>query len=851
MNGSPDWERVHALFHQALELDPAARQSLLATIAEGDPALAREVRSLLSAHEEATGFLAHPPVPDDPSAVSPGERLGPYRIIEEIGRGGMGVVYRAVRDDESYTKEVAIKLIYPGMRSEEILKRFRAERQILALLDHPHICKLIDGGTAPDGSPFLVMDNVVGKPLHEYCDGHRLGIDRRLAIFLSVCDAVQFAHQRLVIHRDLKPDNILVTEDGSPRLLDFGIARLVSPDAGALPTTVTAPMNRLLTPDYASPEQVRGDLVTVAGDVYSLGVILYELLSGRRPLEFATRTPEEILRVVCAQEPASPSTAMARAPTPEAATRRGETTQRLRRRLAGDLDYIVLRALEKDPARRYGSVDQLAQDIRRHLEGLPVLARGRSTAYLVSRFVRRHRAAVVAGSLVALSLIAGLAGTTWQAGVAGRERDRATRRFNEVKALAHAVVFDIHDDIVNLPGSTQARETLVKHALQYLNSLSGEATGDLALQHELAVAYAKIADVQGRPMFPNLGQTAEALENYNKALALLRRVSEAQPDSLRVSRDLIVTTQRRSDLLGVMGRRDEAMREALAARERIVSELNRHPDNTDLKGDLLLAYDRMSDMKLAAADTQGAIDDWRFAANLAEEIFREDPRDPARRRGVLIACTKVANLMASRGDRAGALASYGRAETLARESVAAFPNNTEARRDLSIVYGMIGIFLARGGEIDSGLAVYDQGMSLSEEMASEDPANMLFQADVAAGHFEIGTVLMDGRRYEAAEARFREAFDRFSVLVAADSANHENRLNMARCGRRAGQACLELSKRAASSGRRSSWRARCAGWFEKSLDIYKRLERDGGLTGEDAAAPAETARELAALRAGG
>jgi non-specific serine/threonine protein kinase/serine/threonine-protein kinase len=848
---SPTWKRVHALFQQALELDPPEREALLATVAADDPALGREVRSLLSAHAEATGFLSHPPAPDDVDAVSPGEKLGPYRVVEEIGRGGMGVVYRAVRDDEAFTKDVAIKLIYPGMRSQEISKRFRAERQILAMLDHPHICKLIDGGTTPDGSPFLVMDYVVGKPLLEYCDGHRLGIDRRLDLFLAVCDAVQFAHQRLVIHRDLKPDNILVTEDGAPRLLDFGIARLVSPETGGLPTTVTAPMSRLLTPDYASPEQVRGDPVTVAGDVYSLGVILYELLSGRRPLRFTTRTPEEILRVVGTQEPAAPSATLARSPAADAATRRGETTQRLRRRLAGDLDYIVLRALEKDPARRYASVDHLAQDIRRHRDGLPVLARGRSTTYLVSRFVRRHRAAVVAGTLVALALIAGLAGTAWQAGVAGRERDRANRRFNEVKALAHAVVFDIHDDIVDLPGSTKARETLVKHALQYLNSLSDEVTGDFALEHELAVAYAKIGDVQGRPMFPNLGRSAEALESYDKALAILRRISDAEPDSLGAARDLIVTTQRRSDLLHVMGRREEAMSEALAARQRIVSEMERHPNEPLLKGDLLLSYDRLSDMKLAAADTQGAIDDRRLGASLAEEYFREDPGDPNRRRGVLIACTKAGNLLAARGDRAGALASYRRAEALARESVAALPRNTEARRDLSIVYGMIGLFLARGGEVDSGLVAYDQGMKLCEEMAAEDPANVLFQSDLAAGHFEIGTILMDGRRYEAAEARFGEAFRRFAALVVADSANHENRLSLARSGRRAGDACLAMSKREAPNALRSPWRARAASWFEKSLDVYKRLERDDGSPGEDAVESAEMARALAALKASG
>lgn len=288
---SRTWDRVGGLFHEALELEPAARELLLAKLAERDPALVDEVRSLLSAHHESSGFLATPPAPLFIRTATPGDKLGPYRIIEEIGRGGMGVVFRARRDDGDFTKEVAIKLIDPGMRSEAILKRFRAERQILAMLDHPHIARLIDGGTAPDGSPYLVMDHVSGRTLLEYCDHKRLGVDERLALFLTVCDAVQFAHQRLVVHRDLKSDNILVTEEGSPRLLDFGIAKLLSPEEGGATPTMTAPMNRMLTPDFASPEQIRGDPVTVAGDIYSLGVVLYELLSGSRPLRFSTRTP--------------------------------------------------------------------------------------------------------------------------------------------------------------------------------------------------------------------------------------------------------------------------------------------------------------------------------------------------------------------------------------------------------------------------------------------------------------------------------------------------------------------------------------------------------------------------------
>jgi non-specific serine/threonine protein kinase/serine/threonine-protein kinase len=849
-DGSRTWDRVHDLLHEAIDLEPAARRDFLSGIAEVDRLLAAEIQSLLSAYEASSDFLAEPPVAAFIPSVIAGDRLGPYRIAEEIGRGGMGVVYRATRDDESFTRDVAIKLIDPAMRSDQILRRFRAERQILAMLDHPHIARLIDGGAAPDGSPYLVMDYVSGRPILRYCDEEQLNVGQRLELFLLVCDAVQFAHQRLVVHRDLKSDNILVTGEGTPRLLDFGIAKLLSPKTGEPAATVTAPMHRMLTPDYASPEHIRGEPATVAGDVYSLGVVLYELLSGSRPFRFATRSPEEVLRVITEVEPASPSAAAARSPAGEAARRRGDTTSRLRRRLAGDLDHVVLKALEKDPARRYGSVDQFAQDIRRHLAGRPVLARGRSTSYRMSRFIRRHRAALVGTTLVALALVAGLAGTTWQAGVARRERDRAQRRFDDVRQLAHAVVFDIHDAIASLPGSTRARETLVQHALRYLDGLSIEAKGDLSLQRELALAYSKVGDVQGRPMFPNLGQSAAALGSYDKSLALLAVVCAAQPESAMAVHDLVVVSQRRSDLLNVMGRPREAMSAALETRERILAELVRRPEDPLFQGDLCVAYGRLVNMKQAASDTLGAIEECTAYLQLVERLFRASPADPALRRGALIACTKMAELLEMRGDRPAALAHYQRAGGLAREAVAALPHNTDASRDLSIVYGVHGMFLASGGEIDSALAVYGLSMTIAEQLAAQDPDNALQQADVAAGHHEIGIMLAKGRRYRAAEASFREAFERFGRLVAADTGNAEHRTYLARSGRGAAEACRALSQQVRSSAERSQWRARAAAWFGRSLSLYRELDRAGALTGEDAAAPGELERIVAGLGTG-
>jgi serine/threonine protein kinase/tetratricopeptide (TPR) repeat protein len=368
-----------------------------------------------------------------------GQRLGQYQIVREIGRGGMGTVYLAARADERYQKFVAIKVVRRGMDSADILRRFRNEAQILANLDHPNIARLLDGGTTHDGGlPYLVMEYVEGTPVTDYCDRHRLPTRERLQLFRTICDAVQHAHQNLVVHRDLKPSNILITEEGTPKLLDFGIAKVLDPEFSTLSTDHTITGLRVLTPDYASPEQVRGEKLTTTSDVYSLGIVLYELLTGHRPYRSTGTPPHELARVICDQEPMRPSTAIANIEivthdeakshtiTPESVSgARGTQPNKLRRRLSGDLDNIILMALRKEPVRRYATVSQFSEDISRHLDRLPVIARKGIFRYRVAKFVRRNRIGVAAAVIVLLSLLGGIVATSWQARVARREKVRA------------------------------------------------------------------------------------------------------------------------------------------------------------------------------------------------------------------------------------------------------------------------------------------------------------------------------------------------------------------------------------------------------------------------------------------
>jgi serine/threonine protein kinase len=421
---TPDqWRQIEVIFHAAVDRAPDERAAFLDHAGAGDPELRQEVESLLA--QEGLGTRLAAAVSDAAKSLATatsedrvGQRIGPYRVTGIVGQGGMGAVYQAVRDDDQYRKQVAIKLVKRGLDTEFILSRFRHERQILASLEHPHIARLLDGGTTDDGLPYLVMEYIEGRPITDYGSANKLSLTERLKLFRLVCSAVQYAHQNLVVHRDLKPSNILVTPDGTPKLLDFGIAKLLNPDTSPEGMSQTQTALMMLTPDYASPEQVRGEPVTTATDVYSLGVVLYELLTGQRPHHFKSYSPVEIERVITQSEPERPSVAVSGIREQGSGVRDTtddgrRTRDRLARQLRGDLDNIVLMALRKEPERRYSSVEQLSEDIRRHLDGRPVIARKDTVGYRAGKFIQRHKLGLAAVALVILSLVGGIVVSTY------------------------------------------------------------------------------------------------------------------------------------------------------------------------------------------------------------------------------------------------------------------------------------------------------------------------------------------------------------------------------------------------------------------------------------------------------
>jgi eukaryotic-like serine/threonine-protein kinase len=709
----PDrWERMKSPFHAALELPPAQRDAFLVEACAGDVALLAELRSLLASHDEAGHFLEEPAgVPatviegEDADAML-GATVGPYRIVEVIGYGGMGTVYRAVRTDDVYEKAVALKLVKRGMDTDFVLRRFRSERQILAQLDHPNIARLLDGGTSPDGRPYFVMEFIEGLPLDRYADGHGLDTRARLALFLATCAAVQHAHQSLVVHRDLKPANILVTAEGGLKLLDFGIAKLLDPttqDDG------TATVVRLMTPEYASPEQVRGEPITTATDVYALGVVLYELLSGRRPHEVEGRNPDELAHAICFEDPRPPNTWLAGAGT--------------RRHLAEELDNIVLMALRKEPSRRYASVEQLAEDVRCHLEGRPVRAQKDTLVYRAGKFLRRNRLPAAAAAAVGLTLVAGIVTTSWQARVARAERARAERRFGDVRRLANALLFQLDDAIRDLSGSTRARELLAAQALQYLDSLAGEAEGDAGLQRELAAAYCKVGDVQGRPGVANLGDYAGARASYEKALALYTRLAAAAPSDVALQGERVACQLYIARLQEDGGDLDGATSSLNAARAAAVAAERLAPGDVNLQRHLVNVDLQLGNLQVYRGDLDAAIETEGRAVRRAATLSAAHPGDLSLRRPLAQAHVNLARAFRETRSFARALELYGEARKINEGLIAAEPVNVRHRRNLSLVHTETGNVLTDMARWPEAVASARQALALTAAQVAADPDN--------------------------------------------------------------------------------------------------------------------------------
>lgn len=735
------WQRVQALLETAFDLPEEGRSAYLDEACADAPELRPVVEALLVA-ESAAGSLLESPLADvapgliaeatgsPPASRLTGRKVGQYHLVEEVGHGGMGSVYLAERSDGQFRQRVAVKLLRHALATDELRARFFTERQILATLNHPNIAHLHDGGVSEDGTPYLVLEYVEGRPLDEYCDARQLSIEARLDLFMAVADAVQYAHRNLIVHRDLKPSNILVSEEGRPKLLDFGIAKLL--DGGDLPES--APLTRtgiyLMTPEYASPEQLRGGPVTTATDVYQLGVVLYQLLAGRRPHDLAARSAAEIERIVCHEEPLPPSAAVGGSDASpggsvtggrtaeEIARARGTTPQRLRKRLQGDLDTIVLAALRKEPDRRYGSVETLVEDIRRHLAGRPLRARPDSRLYRARKFVRRHPGGVVGAAAAVLAIGVYTVTLTFTAGRLQAERDRA-----RIEAEKAAQVTEFLVDLFEAADPAQARgESLTAREL---------LEAGLAQVERLPIAGGVRAPVLGvmARVYQSLGRYDQALPLAEEALRLQRATLGDGHAGVAESLNQVGEVLRHQ---GEYDRAEELHREALALRRQLFGE--EHPD-------VATSLTNLGTVLWAKGDLDGAEELHRRALAIYQEVLGDEHTDVAR------VMNSLGNVLDQKGDFDEAEAFHLQALELWQRLLG------EDHPHVAASLNNLGVVTRRKGDLESAEQYYRRALALWQMLlGTEHPY-------VAASLNNLGVVAARRGDLREAEQLYRQGLE--------------------------------------------------------------------------------------------
>ncbi len=726
-------ERIAELVGDLLEAAPQERQGILERLSAEPVEVAREVRSLLAASDRSGPFLS----PLDPAL---GSRLlegsadsaapshaGAFRLLHEIGRGGMGAVYLAERADGAFRQRVAVKVLKRGMDSDAIVARFLRERGILARLEHPGIARLLDGGAADDGRPYFAMEFVEGETLLAWCDQRRLSIRGRLELFERVCRIVQHAHAHLVVHRDLKPANILVTADGEPKLLDFGIAKLISsaPDEGDAPGTLGG--RHVMTPDYAAPEQVRGEIVTVATDVYALGLLLLELLAGRRASSLSSLTPAELERAICAAPAEPPSARVSDEAGGPVAASRGLRPEQLRRQLKGDLDTIVLHALAKEPRQRYASAEALADDVRAFLDGRPIRARPQSRLYRSRRFVGRNRVAVAAACAVGLAIVSGAGLALWQGRAAALERDRAraeARRAQQVQAFL-AGLFEASDPQESRGDETTARELLERGVTRIDEELAGQPESQAELSSVIGGVYL------------SLGQFERAETLLRSGAELSRNGPAADP--ARLARLL----QQLGESLTAQGRYAESLaplEESLALRRRADPASAESAASLDALG---IRHHYAGD--LGQAETM-------YREALA--IFRErlGPADPS----TLATENNLANLMSDRGRFDEAIALHRRIlET-------SLPIHGETHPEIAVSLSNLATALRKRGLLGEARTTLARALEIKTRLYGE------LHPSLSTTRNNLGVTLRSLGRYREAEELFARVLEEDRATLAPD-----------------------------------------------------------------------------------
>ena len=875
------WQSVKSNFSAILDLPANERPRFLENC---EAEVRREVEKLLSAHEKADDFINQPFFfrPELTPEDFAGKRIDDYDILEKIGEGGMGAVYLAEHRVEDFSQRVALKLVKRGMDTAAVLKRFLMERQILAQLEHPNIARLIDGGTTQDGLPYFVMEYVEGENIRDFCNHHAFDLRERLELFQKVCAAVTYAHQKLVVHRDIKPSNIIVPETGEPKLLDFGIAKLFSPDCNDSTTEATAANLRLMTPEYASPEQLRGQLTTTASDVYSLGVVLYELLTGTRPFDSKIKNPSEISEAILTKEPIRPSSVVSR-PLPVVSdtnkNSKRQTTNKIQnpkskiqnpKSLRGDLDNIILKAIRREPESRYQSVADFCEDLHRYLNNLPVRATADSRRYRVRKFYGRHRTGVLSGIAVSLLLVFATGVSVWQFFVARQERARAEQRFNELRGVAKSLLTDTNEALEKLPRSLELRRSILEKSVAMLDSLSKEDSSDADFLNEIADAYHKLGyirhwsyretgaalgnfqkalDLREKSLatasdqtevrkkitgtlggimevYALLGNTEKLLETSERLRANYRAILALDPDNAQNLWGLSTESEKLAEYLKKAGREaesDEEFRQSFAFIERAVeirqTNLNSPEDRTDL------VFYRMQKGGLLEkmGRDEDALEIYRQAAELAEKTYREDNSQSFAFNHTARTHRLMGDIFKRRGDFRKALEMYQYSLNLIKQNIG---NPKLSTRNLNYgesIYSLrVGCMLDKTGKKREGAAMVEEGLNIFRErlkVYSDDAGEVIYAPELLQVASDYYVASRQTEKGVRMWDEFRALAEKF-VLKNPDDVVLKNNLSLAY--QRMGDVLSgfdEESQKSKMTNRENLRQAKTA--YEKSLEILR------------------------------
>lgn len=773
------WQRLKHVLEQVEGYSGAERETVLQRVCAGDEALYRDALSLLAQElridafewAETTGVALGAPV-----------RVGAYRIIRLLGSGGMGTVYLAERADDVYRKQVAIKVIHSS--DSRLVARFVSERQILAALEHPFIARLLDGGTLEDGRPYLVMEYVEGRRIDEYAAERMLTLRDILRLFLDVCSAVQFAHQKLIVHRDLKAGNVLVTATGQVRLLDFGIAKAVSANDGYAETTQA--YERILTPSSASPEQLAGGPVTTATDVYSLGVLLYGLLTRRSPYAGA----KDIARAIAEDEPRTASAACA-------------DDARMAKLLKGDLDNVLAKALKKDPAKRYATVNEFSSDIRRYLNGEAVHARAATLLYRAGKFIRRRRYPIAAAAALLAAIIAGAAASLVYAHRAQMERARAERDVQALRKLSESLLFELHDSIRDLPGATQARALLAQRASEYLNEIAAEAGDNPVVLEDLAAAYWRLATIESGERTPHLGGIARdhaALENNEKALAIRRRLLGAHPDNAEFQKGVLASMWAVAE-----GKRREGNMRAVFAlhteRLRLAEQLYAQYGRQDLLQSVAASYAAFADLDRTIGDNAGALRNGQKALELREKLLQLNPASAGAERLVGLSHEGLAYALSAQGDYEKAVAEHQLAAADFEQLVNARPADADFQRLLFVAENNLCESMALAGRPEAGMQACRRAIELAQSAFHADQVNVQTEEDLGVAWSAYALALKRAGQKNAAlrcelhaQTALRQAIARDPDSPEASLAYLDSCLNLISLERGSAERCRHAAR---------------------------------------------------------